>query len=207
MAERIKVVVKRKFAREWTDISIVQGLENYKGFSCCIDGSGAIRLRRDSNEFEFKANVDRGYFQYQLPSEHNNGKRKLFKQHRLVAFLWIPNPENKPWVDHIKPHDWKKGEIVDNSLDNLRWCTYAENNQNSRIRTDNTSGERNIFEAIRHGKPRWKITVKTANKPIQRQRCRNPNSDVIPQHIIELRDELLKEHGSFAVAKELRSKH
>jgi hypothetical protein len=49
--------------------------------------------------------------------------------------------------------------------------------------------------------------VKTAKKPIQRERPRDPNSKIIPQHVIELRDELLKLHGPFAVAKELRSKH
>lgn len=207
MTERRKIVVKRKFIRPWTDISVVPGLENYKGFTCCIDGGGTIRLQRDEDGFKFKAIIrPDGYLTYNLPSDHNNGTQKCFLQHRLIAFLWIPNPENKPCVDHIKPHDGKKGEIVNNSLNNLRWCTQSENMQNSRIPSHNTSGERNIYETTNHGKPVWVISVITANKLIMRQRQRDPNSKIIPQYIIELRDELLKAHGQYAVAKEYRSK-
>lgn len=47
-----------------------------------------------------------------------------FFVHRAVAELFIPNPENKPFVDHIN------GEAHDNRAINLRWCTYQENNNN-----------------------------------------------------------------------------
>lgn len=53
-----------------------------------------------------------------------NGMRKTFRLHRLVAAAFIPNPENKPCIDHID------GDRANNHADNLRWVTAKENSNN-----------------------------------------------------------------------------
>ena len=47
-----------------------------------------------------------------------------FRIHRAVAELFVPNPENKPHIDHINT------DPLDNRAENLRWVTQEENNRN-----------------------------------------------------------------------------
>jgi hypothetical protein len=67
-----------------------------------------------------------------------NGIVKRFLIHRLVALAFIPNPEDKPEVDHID------NDQTNNRIENLRWATRQENGRNTRIRSDNGSGIKGV---------------------------------------------------------------
>ena len=69
---------------------------------------------------------------YGVVGYSENGKRKTIGVHRLVAITFIPNPENKPEVNH------KDGVKLNNVVSNLEWVTASENSKHAvRIGTKN----------------------------------------------------------------------
>ena len=53
------------------------------------------------------------------------GKVRHWKVHRLIAYVFLPNPDDKPQINHID------GDPKNNRLDNLEWATNSENGKHA----------------------------------------------------------------------------
>lgn len=83
-----------------------------------------------------------------------DGKKTNIKVHRAVAEAFIPNPFNKPQIDHID------GNKSNNSVDNLRWVTNRENYDYSYA----NGSRQNSIAALQNAKktPEYQQKVKDA---------------------------------------------
>lgn len=127
-------------SEEWRDIKGFEGRYqvsnkgNVRRIEKCKNGEVVYHQKKNVLE---KAT---GYMRSMLVLE--NGKKQAKNIHRMVAESFLPNPNNKPCVDHIDTNR------QNNDVSNLRWVTFKENSNNE-LTIKNSEHCRNIWENIK----------------------------------------------------------
>ncbi len=188
MAAKIVLTVKSKF----------HDIEVYGVMFRCTPG-GEVWKERCGGKWELVSNNKpngNGYI-----SVKTNGKSMLL--HRII-FAAFNNSfdiyDSSIQIDHINRIK------TDNRIDNLRMATNAENNQNKTRRSDNSSGQKNIYAFYRRERDHWYWRVEIIHNGNKHQKYffadRGPVPDLlppIPQDVIDYRDDMLIQlHGEYA---------
>lgn len=103
---------------EWRDIPNWDG--KYK-----VNTVGQIKSKR-RNHLMTPHPDKNGYLIVHLRYGTRGEKSTSYRVHRAVALAFIPNPDDKPEVNH------KNGRKDDNRVENLEWTTTKENHHHAR---------------------------------------------------------------------------
>ena len=120
------------------------------------------RVRNNKTNKIIKGSLRDGYLRiiYRL-----DGSRTRVPIHRLVSNAFIPNPDDKPLIDHID------NNRTNNNVSNLRWCTFQENGQNRCVNSNNSTQIKGVYfrkdMKDKEDNLNWRAMIMHNGKPIK----------------------------------------
>lgn len=102
----------------------VADVVGYEGLYKVTSYGGIWKLGADGNVIKQVSIYREGSAYVRIPLR-KDGRRKWHYTHRLVAEAFIPNPLNRPIINHID------GDKFNSRFDNLEWVTYYDNQQHA----------------------------------------------------------------------------
>lgn len=154
-------------------IKFIEGTDN----KAIVTSDGRVFKRRQIYAGRGKKRHLIGWTEFREVNPGLNGYLSVFIPyregcfiHRLVAEAFIPNPENKPFIDHIN------GNRADNRVENLRWVSHRENCNNPNTRYKNVYGSnRKVWTYIQGFNP------KTNHRTPVFKDCREASTWITPE--------------------------
>lgn len=129
----------------WKDIDGYNGLYQVSNLGRvkslekkCLSRNGKYRVNKEKI-LKLYTNSKDGYIRVGL---WKNNKHHSFTLHKIVAQTFIDNYDNKPCIDHIN------GDRTDNRVENLRWVTHKENNNNPITKKRHSTNHPKVFLGI-----------------------------------------------------------
>lgn len=110
----------------WRDIKGYEGLYQVSNLGR-VKSLERVVIRNDGSRLPIKESLkipQKGNGRYYTVMLYKDNTYIRHRIHRLVAEAFIPNPEEKPFVDHIDT------DTHNNIVTNLRWVTVSENHLN-----------------------------------------------------------------------------
>ena len=120
--EKWKDVVGYEGIYQVSNLGNIKSLDRVVELKSKNQFTGFTTLRLTKGKNISKVVNTKGYYQIAL---YKNGVMKNKLLHRLIAEAFIPNPENKPTVNHID------GNKLNDNLENLEWATSKEQTQHA----------------------------------------------------------------------------
>lgn len=126
-----------------------KSVPNFSLYQCSTEGN--IKNIKTGKLLKLIKNKS-GYVRICLKNDEN--KTKSMRMHIIVAKTWIPNPENKPTVNHINKIR------NDNRVINLEWATHKEQAEHKK----EFNKKNNIKINHNRGRQIWKCDLNTKEK-------------------------------------------